>query len=383
MNGKRNVVIYKDHLLSPSETFVRAQSEALQTFTPYYVGSREIKGLKLPNERVIVLNDQSVMGWGKETMYKLLGKSTGFMKKVAGIKPSLIHAHFGFGGVLALPLVKSLGVPLIVTFHGFDATVKDEYADFYTHKLYIRKRQELQRTGTLFIAVSDFIRSKMLEQGYPEERVVRHYIGIDVDAFTPDDQVERYPIVLFVGRLVEKKGAEYLIDAMRKVQKWVPDCELVCIGDGPLRNHLEEKAGRLLKKYRFLGVQPPEVVREWMNKARVFSVPSVIASNGDAEGFGMVFAEANAMGLPVVSFATGGITEAVSHGETGFLVPEKDTNMLAAYIRTLLEEQHIWEVFSQQGKDRVRRLFNITKQNTELEALYEGIIQNNLPIKIS
>ncbi|CAN7710989.1 glycosyltransferase [Paenibacillus sp. LjRoot153] len=383
MHGKKNVVIYKDHLLSPSETFVRAQAEALQNFIPYYVGSRKITGIPLPDDRVIVINDESVIGWGKESMYKLWGKSTDFVHKIARIQPALIHAHFGFGGALALPLVKSLNVPLIVTFHGFDATVKDEYADFYSHKLYIRKRKELQRKGTLFIAVSDFIKCKMLEQGYPEERIIRHYIGIDLHDFTPDEGVNRRPIVLFVGRLVEKKGAEYLIEAMRIVQESLPDCELVCIGDGPLRHHLEEKARRILKKSTFLGVQPPEVVREWMNKAMVFSVPSVVADNGDAEGFGMVFAEANAMGLPVVSFATGGIKEAVSHGETGFLASEKDIGLLAHYIQTLLAEKSIWEQFSRQGKDRVQRLFNIKKQNTELEALYETCIENDQPIKIS
>ncbi|WNR43767.1 glycosyltransferase [Paenibacillus roseipurpureus] len=376
MDGKKNVVIYKDHLLSPSETFVKAQAEALQNFTPYYVGSRQIAGIKLPDERVIVMNDQSVFGWGKETLYKLVGKSIGFMNKIARLKPSLIHAHFGFGGALALPLVKYLDVPLVVTFHGFDATVKDEFANFYSHKLYIRKRKELQRQGTLFIAVSDFIKRKMIEQGFPEERIVRHYIGINLASFTPDEQVKRKPIVLFVGRLVEKKGAEFLIDAMHLVQRELPDCELVCIGDGPLRGHLEEKAGRLLTKYQFLGVQPPEVVRTWMNTAMLFSVPSVIAENGDAEGFGMVFAEANAMGLPVVSFATGGITEAVAHGETGYLAPEKDSQMLAIYIQALLTNKAVWESFSKQGKARVQNLFNIEKQNQELEALYEAIIRD-------
>ena len=151
-----------------------------------------------------------------------------------------------------------------------------------------------------------------------------HYTGIDTEFFNPQRPAVRAPIVLFVGRLVAKKGCDYLIRAMARVQETAPEVRLVVLGDDHLRNQLERQATAVLKNFIFLGAKEPVVVKHWMGRATVFCTPSVTAPSGDAEGFGMVFVEAQAMGLPVVSFASGGIPEAVANNETGFLVAEKD-----------------------------------------------------------
>jgi len=111
-------------------------------------------------------------------------------------------------------------------------------------------------------------------------------------------------------------------------------------------------------------------VRLWMQQAKIFCVPSITAKSGDSEGFGLVFAEAQAMGLPVVSFASGGIPEAIAHGETGFLAAEQDSEKLVAYILSLLEDQELWQKFSQKGQERVRTLFNLHHQTRALESIY-------------
>lgn len=373
MTITNNIIIYRDHLIPSSETFILDQGEGLKNFTPYYFGSRRIKGLVVPEERTKVLNKNTPLGWIKESIFKYMGWPLHLTTDARKLNPVLIHAHFGVGGALALPLVKSLKIPLIVTFHGFDATVKDEYArqSFLGHRIYIKKRKELQQTAKRFIAVSDFIKGKMIEQGFPEEKIIKHYIGVDTEYFTPDSNVERENIVLFVGRLVKNKGCEYLIRAMGQVQKKYPEIELVIIGDGPLRSQLEELAKQTLKKYRFLGIQPRAVVRSWMNKSKIFSVPSITIETGASEGFGMVFAEAGAMGLPVVSFSTGGIPEAVLDGETGFLVPERDWEGLSAKIQCLFEDNKLWEKFSVKGQNRVRTQFDLKSQIKKLEEIYE------------
>jgi colanic acid/amylovoran biosynthesis glycosyltransferase len=178
----------------------------------------------------------------------------------------------------------------------------------------------------------------------------------------------------FVGRLVPKKGCQYLIRAMAEVQKVIPDAALVVIGDGPLRKELELQGAAVLKKIEFLGVRGPSVVRDWMNRAALFSTPSVVAESGDAEGFGMVFAEAQAMGLPVVSFASGGIPEVVADKQTGFLVPECDWQALASRLLLLLGNRTLWTRFSVAGRLRARSLFDVRRQAAALEGIYEDAL---------
>lgn len=376
MLKKPTIIIYRDRLLLPSETFIRGQVEALKHFIPYYVGSRLVQGLAVPREQTVVVNQGGLLGKVNEYSFKFWGFAPTFFQQVRNLNPELIHAHFGSDGSLALPLARDLRVPLLVTFHGFDATSKDEYArrSFYSHRLYLRCREILKQETRLFIAISEFIKKKLLEQGFPPDKIVVHYIGVDTELFQPEPTVSREPIVLFVGRLTEKKGCEYLIRAMKEVQAAMPEVELVVIGEGLLRSSLERLARETLRRYRFLGVQPPESVRTWMNRAKVFCVPSVTAESGDSEGFGMVFAEAQAIGLPVVSFASGGIPEAVKHGETGFLVIERNWEDLASHILLLLEEETLWHRFSENGQRRVHTLFNLHKQTSVLENLYQQIL---------
>lgn len=380
MADKPAIAIYRDRLLPPSETFVSAQAESLQRFVPYYLGSRMVQGLPLPLERALVVNRGSVMSKIGEASHQLFGWEPSFAWRVRKLNPVLVHAHFGPDGVRALPLARALRVPLLVTFHGYDVTIRDEYArrSFYSHRVYVRRREVLKREARLFVAVSEFVREKLLEQGFPPKKIVVHHIGVDSEAFRPEPGVPREPVVLFVGRLVEKKGCEHLVRAMGRVQAKSPEAELVVIGDGPLRPNLELLAGRTLRRYRFLGTQPPSSVRAWMNRASVFSVPSLTAESGDAEAFGLVFAEAQAMGLPVVSFASGGVPEAVAHGKTGFLAAERDWKALAEHISSLLGDDALRRRFGVAGRKRVCALFDLRKQTEELEGIYEKVLRETV-----
>ncbi|HEY9846361.1 MAG TPA: glycosyltransferase, partial [Candidatus Caenarcaniphilales bacterium] len=269
------VAIFSSRLLPASETFIRAQGEGLQQFSSYYVGLRLVEGLPLPSDRSLVVNQGGLIGTLKEGVFKFLGLNPKLYREIRRLSPKLIHAHFGISGALALPLAKGLQVPLVVTFHGSDATMKDEYARraSYSHRIYLHRREALKKEVKLFIAVSHFIKEKLLSQGYPSDKIEVHYIGVDREAFQPDPAVTREPVVLFVGRLVEKKGCEYLIRAMGEVQKVNPNVELVVIGDGPSRPRLEELAANQLKRCKFLGIQPPGVVHSWMNRASLLAAP--------------------------------------------------------------------------------------------------------------
>lgn len=371
------VLIYRDRLLPPSETFVLSQGEGLCDFEAFYAGSRRVPGIEVPSGRSLFLNDGTGMGRAREVVFKAFDRvPPPFLGRLAAEKPLLVHAHFGPDGVLATTLAKALNVPLVVTFHGYDATVSDRFLRdiSFVERKFVSRRKDLLAQCDRFIAVSRFIKRKLLERGVPEQKIVVHYIGVDPEKMKPA-QVERQPTVLFVGRLVEKKGCAYLIRAMQRVQESLPGVELVVIGDGPLRAELEELAEKTLGRCRFLGAQPGDVVRQWMNLARVFCVPSITAETGDAEGFGIVFAEAQAMGLPVVSFASGGIPEAVADGETGFLLPERDWEGVAQRISSLFRDRALWEAMSLAARERVQREFDLKKQCRVLEEIYAGVLE--------
>lgn len=381
MREKPNIVFYRyNELLYYSETFIRTQGEGLRRFKPYYVGLGRAKELPVPVERTIVVNQGGMAGKAREVLYKLWGVAPDLHRRVRKVNPVLIHAHFGQDGVRALPLARSLSVPLVVTFWGLDATMTDEALRRSPHRTlrtYLQNREVLEREARLFIAVSGFIKEKLVEQGFPPEKIVVNYNSVDTEIFRPDPSVPREPVVLYVGRLVEKKGVEYLIRAMARVQTQVPDAELVIIGDGPLKSELERLAKRSLGRWKFLGVQSAEVVRGWMNRALLLGAPSVTASTGDSEGMPTVVLEAQAMGLPVVGTYHSGIPEAVVHGETGFLAAERDWEALAEHIEALLEDSALWQRFSQKGQEHMRSIFSLETQIRGLENIYERVVRGH------
>lgn len=376
--SKSPVIIFNSLLLPPSQTFIRAQGEKLQDFTAYYLGSRRVPGLSLPEERTFVLNPGNVLGKVAETTFKLTGYSPRLYQKIKQLQPALIHAQFGLSGALMLSTARSLNLPLIVHFRGADATIREEHARYASlnHWFYFRKQDTLKQQTQLFLTVSKFIRDKLLEQGFPPEKVVAHYHGVDINEFQSDRSLTRQPVVLFVGRLTEKKGCRYLIEAIARMQSVRPETKLVLIGDGPLREPLEVQAAASLTHYSFLGTQPPEVVRQWMNRASVLAAPSVTSKQGDSEGLPNVVLEAQAMALPVVGTYHAGIPEAVIHGETGFLVPEKDDEALAAYSLQLLERSELWQKFSDRGREHVAAHFDRDRQTRRLESIYKQVLEN-------
>jgi len=376
------VLVYAEPLLAPSMTFVRSQAEALTSFLPYYISPRYLRnGLPLPTERIIVMhsarNGFSRLG---EVAFKLFGFAPLFVRRLGKLNPVLLHAQFGPMGLRALPLAHRLGIPLVVSFQGYDATVTDDYfkkSEYYSARAYLQRRKVLECGASLLIAVSNFIRDSLLRQGFAREKIVVHYCGVDTNLFRPDLGVKREPVILYTGRLAEKKGCKYLITAMARVQKECPDWELVLIGDGELRTSLETLAREKLRRYRFLGVQPPDVVRHWMNRAQVFCAPSIVAQCGDAEGLPNVLLEAQAMGLPVVSSASGGMLEAVAQGKTGLLVGEQDDQALAEAILLLLRNEPLRQQMGDAGRERMCAEFNLEIQTRKLETLYRGLLEGS------
>lgn len=360
--AKPTVLIFKENLLPLSETFIDAQTRHLCRFEPRYVGlGQAAPSLPVSDDAILLTRGQSATAHFWQKLYRRVGVAPRFHRQAAAVRASLLHAHFASGGRSALPLARSLRIPLIVTLHGSDVTTRIDFRERY---------QELWNHASTFICVSHFIRQKAIEAGFPEQKLRVHYIGIDREMFQPCLQTDRRDVVLFVGRLVEKKGCGFLLQAMAKVQAQYPGVQTVVIGDGPLRSSLEQLAKTLGVSCQFLGAQPASAVRQSLSSARVFCAPSVTAQNGDSEGLGMVFAEAQAMGTPVVSFRHGGIPEVVLDGQTGLLAPEGDADTLSIHLLRMLSDRQFWSNCVEEGMAWIRTQFDVKLQTRELEQIY-------------
>ena len=372
---KRKVIIFENHLLGLTETFVQAQTSALSQFDPVYAGSRKDVGLDVDKEQIHLLHQGGFWGNCRELGFKLTGFAPEFMKRLGALRPVLLHAHHAPNGLYALPIARNLKIPLVVTFHGSDITITDLRFEkpYWGFRYYLANKRKLKASGATFLVVSKFVQQKVLEQGFPPEKVHLVYTGIDTNKFRPDS-TENRPIILAVGRCTEQKGHKFLIKAASEVQRQLPDVELVLIGDGPLRGDLEILAKQSLRRYQFLGARTSEEVREWMNRASLLCVPSVSTPSGAAEGFGMVCAEAQAMGKPVVAFRSGGIPEIISHGITGFLAEEQDCKTLAEYLLILLQDSELRKRFGRAGREAMLRKFDLEQCTRHLEKVYEMVL---------
>jgi colanic acid/amylovoran biosynthesis glycosyltransferase len=369
------IVVFRIQLLPASETFIVSQAGAMRRFSPFFVGWRKMAGIDLPQDASWTVDGGGLWGRLRELRFRYAGPTREQVAWLRARGPRLVYAHFAPDGYAAMQLAERLGVPLVTALHGYDVTMTDQaMAATRLGREYLRGRSALQKTGALFLSCSAFVRKRGLELGYPAERTIVHSIGVDVERFKPPPARRREKVVLFVARLVEKKGCANLIEAMAEVQRHEPAAGLVVIGDGPLRPDYERRAAGLGVRCRFLGTQPAAVVRDWMGRAAVFCVPSVVATSGDAEGFGMVFIEAQAMGLPVVSTQSGGIPEAVKDGETGLLVTERDPQALAEAILRLLKDNKLWRRYSVAGRKHVVSHFNLAKQTGRLEVLFDQLL---------
>lgn len=349
---KRPVVaVFRAPLFNASETFVRAQATGLIRYQPLVIG-REDKGNIPPELAGRVLLNPSV-------------------ERVRSFAPALVHAHFGTDGLRALPLADRLGVPLITSLRGYDVS-RSTSALLLSGRLswmhYALRRRVLQRRGTLFLAVSEALRRQAIARGYPAGRTMTHYNGVDLGRFPagpggPDT-------ILFVGRLVEKKGVETLLQAFATVRRMRPETSLVIVGEGPLRSNLERLAG---ESVRFLGSLNPEAVAAWMRRATLLAAPSVTARDGDAEGLPNVIVEAAASALPVVGTDHGGIPEAVVEGETGFIVPEGDAERLAARLVAILSAPDLRGRMGAAARALAEQSFDFARQMRRLEEIYDAV----------
>ena len=250
-----------------------------------------------------------------------------------------VHAHW----LIPQGIIQSFfNKPYIVTGHGGDVTS--------LNKGIIRKlKRKCIKKAAAVTCVSSYLKNQMEEIfPYPDIRIIS--MGVDLSNFGKEYRQENFfnqgtkKVVLFVGRLAEKKGVKYLIEAMNNV-----DAKLVIAGDGTLRKELEEQAESVNADIEFLGSVNHSQLKDIYASADIFVMPSVTGKDGDIEGLGLVMLEAMSSGLPVIASKSGGIIDVIKDGENGLLCEEKNSQQIAEKINLLLKDSEMCKKIARAG----------------------------------
>ena len=188
------------------------------------------------------------------------------------------------------------------------------------------------------------------------------YHGVDTDALAPSDVASQHPVILSVGRLVEKKGYPTLLRAAALLRDRGIGFQLHIVGEGPEWAALQRLVHELGlgRRVSFLGPLMESEVREQYAEAQVFALACQELTNGDRDGIPNVIVEAMACGLPVASTASPGVAEAVVDGESGLLVPQGDEEALAAALARLLADRELCQQLGMKGRARAVEGFDRT-----------------------
>lgn len=374
----KRVLVFAERMLPSTQTFIPLQVNELQRYDPQYVGLIPAdRNMALPHAPVMLTHDRSLSSRLRRELYRWSGTAPSFHARLQEAGANLIHAHFAEGGSAAVSMSTHLRLPMILHLRGGAELMPDHELRRHLFQLpFLAYRKRLWQRASLFLCVSNFILQKALKAGFPAEKLRVQYTGMDLKRFTLTEESDHKDpnMVLYVGRLVPYKGCDYLVRAMQQVQQRRPDAHLVVIGDGFFRPHLEQLAAELGIRCQFLGEKPQTEIRSWYERARVFCGPSVTLEDGMSEAFGNVFSEAQAMGVPVVSFQHGGIPETMQNGITGLLAPERDVPALAQHLLRYLEDDAFWSKSRQTGMEWVRQTFDVRRQTARLEELYDAVI---------
>lgn len=272
----------------------------------------------------------------------LIGELLALYKLTRKIKLHVIHAHWIIPqGLIAYINKKLTGFDYVVTSHGGD--IFGLQGKTFT----TIKKSTLQNAKSITV-VSNAIKKEILEKIDSNLKIGVIPMGVDSKLFNPnkkDNSIkEKYningPFLLFVGRLTEKKGVKYLIEAMPKIIEKNPKTKLMIIGSGELENELKDLSEKLNveKNIIFTGPIPNNELPRYYATADIFIGPSIITKEGDREGLPVSVMEAIASGCTVIATDLEGNKDLIENGENGFLVNEKDSRDIAKKIINLIKK---------------------------------------------
>jgi len=367
-------VVYAETLGNPSEVWIYRQVRELgipvlthehrdpETF-PYD------RVAVVPKTRTAADRARTALRWLRDRHRYHLPASTerALERRLRELEATLLHAHYGPAALRVLPVARTLRLPLVTTFHGFDMSSLPAVDPSYRRAL-----RSLFAAARRIVAVSQVMRDRLVELGCPADRIAVISMGVPISAPRPPHPETSVVRVVTVARLHPKKGVPDLVDAVAKARAAGATLELDIVGDGPERAAVERRieAGGLRAAVRLHGVLSPAAVSRLLAAADLFALNSRTAPDGDTEGLPVSVLEAMEASLCVIATRHGGIAEAVSDGDSGVLVPERDTDELAKALLRMSLDRAAREAMGRAGRVRVARDYDERKSAEQLQELY-------------
>jgi glycosyltransferase involved in cell wall biosynthesis len=352
------------------EAIVRLQPSGAKftVFAPAYEGSQnhELDSVEVYRFRYCLKHFENLVRDGAPTklqkqplylvvaaLYILLG-SWQLFRVCYKQKPNLLQVHWPFPhGLMALPASVLLGIPMVFSFHGAELMLANKFG-FVTHIL--RSLLPFAASVTANSSFTAGLIKKIVPSKGANVTIIPY--GLTVEA-KPPKQCSEQPRLLFVGRLDERKGLKYLLQALPLILAKQP-VRLRIVGKGILEQEIKSQCHALLlnEVVDFLGFISKEQLADEYASCDIFVLPAIVDSKGDTEGLGIVMIEALAHQKPVIASAVGGIVDVIQSGNTGLLIPEKNSAALAQAILTLLSDPNQAREMGRKGLADIQVRFN-------------------------
>jgi colanic acid/amylovoran biosynthesis glycosyltransferase len=357
---------------STTETFIRAHAERLPAKTVIVHGWRPSIGdrrvLSFP-QRVFHKLGRTILRTGLEREM-----TAAYLKVFRDHNVFAVLAEYGGCGVWCAEACRRAGVPLIVHFHGHDASDREIL------KMFEDTYAGMFEQAAAVIAVSHAMEKQLVSLGAPPEKIHYNPCGVDTEKFGGADPANSEPVFIAVGTFREKKGPHLTVAAFERVHRVCPEARLRMVGPGePLLSKCKELVRELgiAEAVTFLGGQAHSVVEQEMSRARCFVQHSVVASSGDSEGTPVAVLEAGATGLPVVSTLHAGIPDVVIEGETGFLVAEHDVDAMAERMLRLAQDARLAAKMGERARTHIAENFSMDQSLGRLWTIISSCIEKS------
>ncbi|MCK0125014.1 glycosyltransferase [Gelidibacter sp. F2691] len=361
-----NIAIFSPNQNPYSETFIQAHKNYLNDKVFYYFGPKgyvQLEGQLSMASKISYIRHRTVQKLCNYPLSYVNQQSVLISLKKNAIDVVLVE--YGVHAYNLYPILRASNLPIVVHFHGYDASVKHVIKKCENYV-------EVFQVATFVVVVSRDMERRLLALGCPKAKLIYNIYGPNPEFLKVIPKFSEMQFI-GIGRFTDKKAPYYTILSFKLVSQKYPEAQLLLAGNGVLMNTCKNlvKQLKLQDQVQFLGVISPEQYRELLSESLAFVQHSITAENGDMEGTPLAVLEASVAGLPVISTNHAGIPDVIIHGETGLLCDEHNIEEMARNMIAVLDDVSYAQQLGAAGKEHITNNFNMHKHIQILQEALE------------